>query len=198
MGATTPLLRVPREALPERYGQAWETLDRLTGEPSFVEVFAGAPHLLDFVMHDFYAKLFFGGVVDERYKQLARLRLSLVHGCRTCNLQNVPGALAAGFTVAQIDAMEDYERGPFSDAEKAVLRYADQIVLTNMEGDLDPTLHAVLRQHFTDAQICELGTVKAVIAGLAKLAFVLRLVEREPYCAFGPEARAAPSAAGRR
>ena len=193
MAANTPLQRVPRTALPERYVQAWETLDRLTGEPAFVEAFATAPHLLDFVMHEFYGKLFFGGVVEERYKQLGRLRLSLVHGCRTCNLQNVPGAMAAGFSAAQIDALHDYEHGPFSAADKAVLRFADQIVLTNMEGDLDPALHADLREHFSDAQICELGTVMSVIAGLAKLAFVLRLVEREPYCRFGPEGRQAPT-----
>lgn len=135
-------------------------------------------------MQDFYAKLFLGGNVDQRYKQLVRLRLSLVHGCRTCNRQNVPGALDAGISQEQVDAMDQYEDGPFSDADKAVLRFADQMVLTNMDGDMDKTLHAALADHFDDAQICELGTVMAIIGGMAKLSFILHLVEREDYCPF--------------
>jgi len=183
--ADTPMHRIPRDELPEEFRVAWDALNQLTGEPTFVEVFANAPEVLRFVMGDFYAKLFFGGEVPQRYKQLARLKLSLVHGCRTCNRQNVPGALEAGISQAQIDALDDYERGPFSDAEKAVLAFAEQMALTNMAGDMDQALYQRLAAHFSDGQICELGTVMAVIAGMAKLSFVLHLVEREDYCPFG-------------
>ncbi len=183
--ANTPLQRIPRNELPEEFHLAWDTLNQLTGEPTFVEVFAQAPDVLRFVMNDFYAKLFFGGAVDQRYKQLARLKLSLVHGCRTCNKQNVPGALEAGISQAQIDAMDDYDNGPFTDAEKAVLAFADQMVLTNMAGDMNESLYKRLSAHFSDTEICELGTVMAVIAGMAKLSFILHLVERESYCPFG-------------
>jgi alkylhydroperoxidase family enzyme len=78
-----------------------------------------------------------------------------------------------------------------SDAEKAVLAFADQVALTNMDGDLSDALYARLSKHFSDADICELGTVMAVIAGMAKLSFVMRLVEKESYCPFAP-----PDAAG--
>jgi alkylhydroperoxidase family enzyme len=117
-----------------------------------------------------------------------RLKLSLVHGCRTCTKQNVPGALEAGISQEQIDAMGDYDNGPFSDADKAVLRFADQMVLTNMDGDMDEKLYAALSAHFSDADICELGTVMAIIAGMAKLSFILHLVEREEYCPFAAAA----------
>ena len=96
--ADTALKRIPREELPEEFQAAWDGLNGLTGEPTFVEVFAQAPDVLRFVMNEFYVKLFFGGNVDQRYKQLVRLKLSLVHGCRTCNKQNVPGALEAGIS----------------------------------------------------------------------------------------------------
>ena len=186
--ANTPFNRISREELPEEFGLAWDKLNQLTGEPTFVEVFAQAPDVLRFVMNDFYGKLFFGGQVDQRYKQLVRLKLSLVHGCRTCNKQNVPGALEAGITQAQVDAMDDYEKGPFTDAEKAVLAFADQMVLTNMDADIDDVLHARLSAHFSDAEVCELGTIMAVVAGMAKLSFIMHLVEREEYCPFGVEA----------
>lgn len=184
--AETPMHRTPRNELAPEFHLAWDTLQSLTGEPTFVEVFAANPAMLDFVMNQFYGQVFFGGRVAQRYKQLARLRLSTLHGCRTCNKQNVPGAIAAGISEAQIAALEDYENGPFSDADKAVLAYASEVALTNMHGRLSSELHARLAVHFSDADLCELGVVMAVIAGMAKLAFVLDLVEREPYCPFVP------------
>jgi alkylhydroperoxidase family enzyme len=183
--ADTPMQRTPRAALPPEFHLAWDTLNRLTGEPTFVEVFAQNPAMLDFVMNRFYGPVFFGGEVPQRYKQLVRLRLSTLHGCRTCNKQNVPGALEAGISAAQVAALDDYEHGPFTDAEKAVLAYADQVALTNPGGRLTPALYARLRAHFSDADLCELGVVMAVISGMAKLSFVLDLVEREPSCPFG-------------
>ena len=79
--ADTQLKRIPRDELAEEFQMAWDGLNGLTGEPTFVEVFAQAPDVLRFVMNEFYMKLFFGGNVDQRYKQLVRLKLSLVHGC---------------------------------------------------------------------------------------------------------------------
>lgn len=180
----TLFTRCGRDELAGDWRPAWDMLDRLTGDATFVEVFAQAPALLRFVMQEFYQKIFFGGDVEQRYKQLARLTLSLIHGCRTCNLQNVPGALEAGFTQAQVDALAAGEHGPFTASERAVIEYARQMVLTNMEGRMTPPLFAALRRHFTEAQILELGTAMAVIAGMAKLSFVLDLVERESYCPF--------------
>ena len=189
--ADTLFTRIPRDRLDPQFHLAWDTLNGLTGEPTFVEVFAQNPSMLDFVMNKFYGPVFFGGSVDNRYKQLARLKLSLVHGCRTCNKQNVPGALAAGISQAQVDAMDDYENGPFTDAEKAVIAYAEQVALTNMDGEMTPALFRRLRAHFSEADLLELGTAMAIIGGMAKLSFVLNLVEKESYCPFAPQDAAA-------
>ena len=58
------------------------------------------------------------------------------------------------------------------------------MALTNHEGKLDDELYSQLHSHFSDEEICELGSVMAVIGGFAKLAFVMDLVEREDYCPF--------------
>ena len=184
-----PLLtRIPRDDLEPRWQPAWDALNKLTGSATFVEVFAQAPQSLDLVMNHFYMNLFFRGKVAQRYKQLARLKLSLLHGCRTCNKQNVPGALAAGFTQAQIDALIDGDGSLFSAAERAVIDYASQVALTNMDGEMTRELFSALRAHFSEEEILELGTVMAIISGMAKLSFVLNLVEKEPYCPFATEA----------
>jgi alkylhydroperoxidase family enzyme len=180
----TLFTRTGRNQMAPQWLVAWDTLNQLTGDATFVEVFAQAPGMLEFVMQEFYAKVFFGGTLEQRYKQLARLKLSLIHGCRTCNKQNVPGAIEAGFTQAQVDALSGGDSEPFAPAERAVIEYAEQIALSNMDGRMTPALFGKLRAHFSEAQILELGTAMAVISGMAKLSFVLDLVERESYCPF--------------
>ncbi len=71
----TPFTRLPRNVMPAEFHLAWDTLNGLTGDATFVEVFAQHPAMLDFVMNKFYGPVFFGGQVDNRYKQLARLKL---------------------------------------------------------------------------------------------------------------------------
>lgn len=190
--SNTLLSRVAPENLPADLKASWDFLNGRTGEPTFVEVFAQAPELLQFVMHDFYQKIFYEGRVELRYKELARLRLSLIHGCNTCIKQNVPGCLEIGFTQEQINVVDgDFESGPFTNAEKAVLAYTQQMELTSYAGHMDPTLYARLKTYFSDQDILELGTCMAVVGGMAKLSFVLDLVVKEETCPFVPPNKAA-------
>ena len=43
----TLFTRVPREELSEGARMAWDALNELTGTPTFVDVFANAPELLE-------------------------------------------------------------------------------------------------------------------------------------------------------
>jgi alkylhydroperoxidase family enzyme len=86
--------------------------------------------------------------------------------------------------------MDDFEHGPFTDAEKAVIAYADEVALTNAEGRMTPELFKRLRAHFSEADILEVGVTMAIISGMAKLSFVLDVVEKESYCPFAPSAAA--------
>ena len=183
--AETLLSRVAPDQMSDGARMAWNALNELTGEPTFVEVFAKAPDLLNFAMVEFYQKIFFDGRVGQKHKQLARLRLSMNHGCRTCNLQNLAGVAELGFSQDQIDAMWRQDYAGFSEDEQAVMELADEIALNNDHGKLTPSLHAKLARHFSNEEILELGLCLAVIVGLVKLSFAFGLVEKEPYCEFG-------------
>jgi AhpD family alkylhydroperoxidase len=185
---------IPRSELDPKLQDAWDFVHRLTGQAAFIEKGAHAPELIDFTMVDFYEKIFYGGRVEKKVKELARLRMSLGHGCRSCNLGNTVGAREAGYTEAQLNAIEG-DRSIFTGEERAVLALADEFLMTNPTGHLEPELYAELRRWFDDAQILELGTVMSYLAGLAKMLFVFDMAEKEASCPFRPLARPEPAAA---
>lgn len=138
-------------------------------------------------MNDFYQQIFYEGRCEVRFKELARLRMSLGHGCRSCNLGNSEGARDAGYTDRQIQNIEG-DRSVFDDAERAVLALADEMLMTNQQGHMSSELYTELRRYFGDAEILELGTVTSFLGGLAKFLFVFDLAEKEQYCVFRSDA----------
>ncbi len=179
------LKRVHRDELPENLRDAWQKSMELRGDATFFEVFGNNPGLFDWYTGRFYQEVFYGGTVPRRIKELVRLRLSTIHGCRFCNQGNRRDALAAGLTEAEIVGLSDYEDASFSAAEKAALRLADQMLLTNPDGVLTQSLYADLKNHFSDGELLELGMVMAVLSGMTKFLFAFDLVEKEDYCVFG-------------
>ena len=180
------LKRVNPSGMPEDIATAREASMALRGDATFFEVFANHPDLYRWYVGSFCGEVFRGGIVAQPFKELLRLRLSTLHGCRFCNQGNRRDALAAGLTEEQIDAFDDPENGPFTDAERAMLALGEQLALTQPEGALNPALLGKLAQHFSDAEILELGLVGGILAGVAKFMFAYDLVEKEDTCPFHP------------
>jgi len=90
-----------------------------------------------------------------------------------------------GITEELVEALADYENGPFSEREKAALRYADQMYLDHHAHQRMDDLFEGLRQHFTEPEIIELTWAICEFIGLGKLIYVLGV----PY---GAEAPAGP------
>jgi len=173
-----------RDALPPAMQASYDRALATRGDATFIQVSGHAPELFAWY-GEFYQKVFYGGRVPVAIKELVRLKLSTVHGCAFCNRGNRADAAAAGLTAGQIAAIDDASSPVWSEAERAALRLAEQMVLTNPRGFLGSPLYAELRRHFDDAQIFELGMTMAVLTGMAKFLFVYDLVEKEDYCEFG-------------
>jgi len=186
----TLMRRVPRDELTREQQSGLDRTKAICEDATILEVMANSPKALKLLSEHFYQQLFFEGDVPRRYKELLRYRLSLIHGCRFCNLNNRASSKEAGLTEAELDSMEDFENGPFSTADKAAIALAEQLALTNLEGALTPELYVRLKAHFTDGDIVELAMVGAVLGGMNKMAFVLNLVAKEEYCPFAPQVAA--------
>ncbi len=178
----TPLRRISRDGMPEDLRDAFDQSMTLRGDGTFFEVFANHPDLYRWYKDSFYGQVFYGGLVERRIKELIRLRLSSVHGCRFCNQGNRVAAREAGLSDDDINAVVDGQTGTLSPREQAAIRLADQMLLTNPDGRLDERLYRQVREYFSNAEILELGVVLGVLSGMAKFLFAYDLVEREDSC----------------
>jgi len=191
MKPDTPLKRIPRDDLPPHMQQSWDGSMNMHGDTTFVEVAGNNPTMYDWYMDDFYKKVFYSGRISTQIVELVRLRLANIHGCAFCNRSDTAAALEAGISQQKIDSLASYEDGPFTDKEKAALALADVMVLTNPKGAVSKELYGRCREHFTDGEMYELGIIMAVLCGMAKFIFAYDLVEKEDYCPFLPERKAA-------
>ena len=187
------LRRVPRAEMTPRLQQEFDATLQLRDDATLQEVGANAPELMAWYRDEFYAKLFYGGRVDTRSKELLRYRLSMMHGCAFCNKGNRVAAEKAGVTSEQLRHILDEDHACFSPRDRVVLKVADQIVMTNMHGHLSKALHSELAAFFDDAQIFELGMVAGILTGMAKFIFVYDLVEKEANCPIVPLELSAPT-----
>lgn len=185
------LRRVPRAEMNPRLQQDYDAALKLRDDATLIEVGANAPELMEWYREGFYAKVFYGGRVDVRTKELLRYRLSMTHGCAYCNRGNSAAARKSGVTDEQLARIMNEGDPVFDARDRAVLKLADQVAMTNQHGHLDRALHAELRAHFDDAQIFELGMTAGFLTGMAKFIFVYDLVEKEASCPFRPLAAAA-------
>jgi len=184
------LTRVRGADLPPRLAEMWDIAMRDRDEAVLFEVGGNAPEIIEWYYDRFYGELFHRGRVPVRVKQLARYKLSTLHGCAFCNRGNEKAALASGLTAGQLAAIADPDAAVFDARERAVLRLCEQMTLSNMDGHLNAALHADLRAAgFDDGDILELGVVTAILTGMAKMLFVFDLVSREAVCPISPVPR---------
>ena len=66
------LQRIPRSDMSERMANEYDTALALRDDATMYEVGANAPELMDWYKDEFYGRLFYGGLVEARIKELLR------------------------------------------------------------------------------------------------------------------------------
>jgi uncharacterized peroxidase-related enzyme len=148
-----------RDQVPEPLKSLYDDLATRYGRvPAIAGVMAHRPEALAAFV-PLLAAIMRGGSVDPRYKELAYLKTSLVNGCEYCTRAHIAGAQRIGLTDAHVQALIFYEKSPlFTEAEKAVILYADRLTRAAGAGLRDADL-GELRRHFSEEQIVELTLV---------------------------------------
>lgn len=99
------------------------------------------------------------GALSAPYKEMIAARVASLNNCAYCVSSHRFLAKLRGASDAQIEAIDTYESGPFTELEKAGFRYAD--LLHRSAQAIDAPAYAAIQQHCTDEQIIELTAVAA-------------------------------------
>jgi len=125
------------------------------------KIFGHSPHTLEAYMG--FSKSLVKGTLDPKLRELAYLKTSTINGCAYCAEGHKGPARRVGVTEQQIQEIANSsESAAFSDLEKLVLRYADELTRTVRTSD---DVMAELKKNLSEADIVELN----LTVGLANL-----------------------------
>lgn len=127
----------------------------------------------------------FGGALKrnrtlpDRLVELVRLRVAFFNQCRSCMAIRYSDAVADGVTEGLVCSLErPHEAENLSAAEKVAIRYGELMATDHLA--IDDAMYQELRQHFSEAQIVELGMTVAFFVGFGRLAATYHMVEELP------------------
>ena len=141
-------------------GAAKEAFERKIAErgniPNMYRVFAHRPWLLT-TMDAHFAAVMGSGTVPLKLKEMLALQTSLENRSRYCSASHTILAGRTGSTPEQIAALRDVEGGPFSEREKAALRFG--LHMTRDANTVPESVFAELCAHFDEGEIVEIASV---------------------------------------
>tara|TARA_A100001391_G_scaffold203841_1_gene197305 strand:+ start:1026 stop:1613 length:588 start_codon:yes stop_codon:yes gene_type:complete len=138
-----PLLK----AIEKKFGQPLNLFSTLAYQP---DVLGGTTQINDGIQKDLPAKL----------REFAYYKASTLNGCEYCSHYHKGAAKKAGATDAQLAAIDDYAGSDaFSDEEKAVLAYAEQLTTT---AKVEADTVAKVKQTLSDTQLVTLAATVAL------------------------------------
>ncbi len=115
------------------------------------------------------------GNVDHRLKEIIRVRLAGIAGDAYFGALRSKQAKAGGLTEERIAAATTFSDGPYTPAEKLAIQFAVQMYLDADKNDA--AFYARLKEHYTEAQIMELGAFIAFHYGMQVF---MRTVDAKP------------------
>lgn len=100
--------------------------------------------------------------IKWRYIELAIVLTSKLNQCHYCVGHHTKPLMVEGLSLAAIDRLPDTDSPEFDDVDRLVVEYT--IAVTNTAQRIPERIFALLRQHFTEAQIVEL-TLRIALCG---------------------------------
>jgi AhpD family alkylhydroperoxidase len=150
---------VPTDELPHDLNlmaRKWIAMEN--GDPNFIQTVGHVPETLRKYIR-WSSPMWRKGYIQHRVKELCRIRIANSNECRYCMTMRYETAQKQGIDDVLESQLDDYESGDFTAAEKAALKYADEIYMDNITWDYDRVPDEVYRRlshHFTEPEIVEL------------------------------------------
>ena len=118
-------------------------------------------------------------ILPGRLLELVRLRVAFHNQCRSCMAVRYSHGLEDGLTEGLVCSLEKPEEADdLTDAERAAITYADMMATDHL-AITDETF-AMLREHFSDAEIMELCFNVAMYVGFGRMGMSLDMTDDLP------------------
>ncbi len=168
--------RIPmleRDQVPPELGALYDVLLQQRGVvPNMFKTVANAPALaLGFA--GLLKPLLGDGALPGWYKELVATRLSVLLGSAYAVAGHSLSAKQKGATEDQVEAVKDFEKGPFTEAEKIGFRFADR--LHRSAREIDDAFYAHVKSVYSDAQVVELTATAAAFEFFPRFVDALRI-----------------------
>ena len=163
MDVTQRISYVPYEEMtPEMQAEMDRCAREGTPRPESTAVRAHVPAAFRFFANS-RNDMFRNGIVDQSIKELCRVYVSRSVKCEYCGNQRSEKGREGCLVEGKYDELLNFESSDtYTEREKAALAYAEAIVWT---GDADDALWARLYEHFTEAELVELGCMVGLTLG---------------------------------
>ena len=172
------IAKLPPEDWDSRIRNAVKPDEATDLEQGLIRYFAHCPEQALGLMQ-FGGALKRGRSLPERLVELVRLRIASFNQCRSCMAIRYTDAVNDGVDEGAVCSLEKpQEATNLSDAEKAAIRYGELMATDHLA--IDDNVHAGLREHFSEAQIVELGMTCAFFVGFGRLAATYHMVDELP------------------
>lgn len=113
------------------------------------------------------------GELPAAYKELIAMHVASLNDCEYCVSSHRYLARLRGATLEQVEAVDTFETGPFTESEKAGFRYSD--ILHRSGNDVDDAAWQTVREHFSENQLVELTAVAAAFEFFPRFNSALRI-----------------------
>jgi len=145
--------------------------------PIHLRIFANAPEAAAAFSAFTQAVLREHRTLPGRLTELVRLRVAFHNQCRSCMAARYqPADEVSEGLVCSLE--RPYEAEDLTGAERAALAYADALATDHLS--IDETTYEGLREHFSEAEIVELGMSLAIFVGFGRLEATWDMVDELP------------------
>ena len=162
-----------RDQVTAEVAQIYDALLKQRGVvPNMIKTAANIPALAQGIVA-FLKPIVGDGALPGWYKELIAVRICLLHDFEYGIKAHSISAKQKGASDSQVNAVKEFENGPFSEAEKLGFRYADR--LHRSPREIDDVFYAQLKTVYNDLQIIELTAVAAAFEFFPRFIDALRI-----------------------
>ena len=173
----TPKPRIPmleRDQVTPEVAAIYDALLKQRGVvPNMIKTASNIPALAQRIVA-FLKPIVGDGALPGWYKELIAVRICLLHNFEYGIKAHSLSAKQKGASDAQLAAVNDFEKGPFTEVEKLGLRCADR--LHHSSSDIDDDFYGKLKSVYNDQQIIELIATAAAFECFPRFVDALRIL----------------------